>query len=185
MPVFDNTSPAAAQIIAASQPLILANEQYLQQSANVDHNATMNTATAQDGYHKVTHFVQQGADPATIAAVGQLYTKAYGGHPHLFFESDVAGAIFQLTGSALAAANGWVNIGGIYLQWGTFTVPGGGTAAVTFPMAFPTNCYSVSCQQKTGAATGDNSRITAGPTVAGFSLLDKAGNVQFYIAIGN
>jgi hypothetical protein len=49
-----------------------------------------------------------------------------------------------LAGGALSGGAGYAHIaGGNLMQWGTATTSGSGTAAVTFPIAFPAACQSV------------------------------------------
>jgi len=59
----------------------------------VDHSLA---GDASDGMHTHITFVQQGADPATVALTGYLYTKNVAGATEVFYK-DAAGNIQQLT----------------------------------------------------------------------------------------
>jgi hypothetical protein len=198
MPTFTNASPAAAEVLANSQPLMLANNQYLQTSIGVDHNFTANTATAQDGYHKVIHFVRQAGNPAPIANVGQLFTKVGTSNTQLFYE-DAAGVVTQLTTSVtpVAAANGYTFLpGGLILQWGTVTplIAGGTPTAVLFNAAninFPNTCFNVQLTLHPTSAGGTTNAQTI--SVVSFSTAQfvynysggSAYNRLYWVAIGN
>ncbi len=101
MPVLTSTSPAASEVLSDSQPLMQQNTAYFEQSLLVDHNILGNTATAQDGYHKIIHFVNNVAGYNTkVSGVGQIYTATVGGDQQLFFintNGTDTGVGFQLT----------------------------------------------------------------------------------------
>lgn len=100
-------------------------------------------------------------------------------------------------GAISLGANGYIKfptlMGGLIIQWGSVTLTTvGATLNVTFPFAFPTNCYLVvnSGNGKTGA-TGrqDYCATTNGWTLNGFSISQNntftAPAYQSWIAIGN
>ena len=195
MPTFTNASPAANEVLATSQPLLLGNNQYLQTSIGVDHNFTANTATAQDGYHKIIHFQRQAGNPAPIANVGQLFTKVGTASTQLFYE-DAAGNITQLTTNVtpLRAASGYTFLpGSILMQWATVAVntngSGNATTTINFPIAFSNVPYSVVTQSyATGGSPAVNSIfLTGAPLAANFTVRNtSSGSVTqiTYIAIG-
>lgn len=183
MPNYTNTEPAAGTIIALSQPKLLGNTQYLNQMLSTDHDFTTTGGVAPDGYHKLVHLEPQVVAGA-LANYGRLYAKTDGSGDQQLAYMDNNAVETMLTGTAVAAANGSITLAvGIIIKWGSFHMAGA-TANVVFPIAYPNNCWVVSCQQQTVNVTNENSAITA-KNVAGFSLHDKAGNDQFYIAIGN
>jgi hypothetical protein len=168
MTAYTSNTPNSGDIIANTQPLILANFQYLQTSGSVDHNFTANTSTSQDGYHKVVHFVNQGADPSAIAGTGQLYTKTISGDQVLFYESG-GGLVSQLTaknfgGTLGANPNGWTYFpGGLVLNYGRVTGfsgswPSSGTVNFSSPnVTFGTAPFNVltSFLGPTSSSSGD------------------------------
>ena len=185
--------PQASDIIAISQGDILGNFTYLQESVGKDHNMTDSSnpaLTNPDGYHTVIHHVTQVADPAVIAAVGQIYTKnvtvGITTDTQLFFESGL-GVISQLTGGNSSGMNGYIYLPGpVLVQWSLTTIPGT-TITPTFPIPFPTACFGV-------VATANNTAIlTPTPavgvynvTTTNFSMnLTFAGQKVFWIAFGN
>lgn len=163
---------------------------------SVDHNAP--NATNQ-GYHKVIHFSNQGGDPATIAGVGQVYTKtvtdAYGSGPQLFYRSG-GGGVSQLTGSS-ATANGYAWCGGILIQWGSKTLLANGSATtITFNTTancinFPNNIFNVQLTMSdTSNSPSENGVfVKAGTlTTSGFNVVNSSSsvvNVVYWMAIGN
>jgi hypothetical protein len=145
MTAYTSNTPNSGDIIANTQPLILANFQYLQTSGSVDHNFTANTSTAKDGYHKVIHFVDQGStNPGAISGVGQLFTKTVSGDQQLFYESG-GGVIGQISGPYSLAANGFTILqGGVLLNWGIKTVATSGTrTTVSFNRNYSATPYSI------------------------------------------
>lgn len=87
------------------------------------------------------------------------------------------------------AANGTITLpGGLILKWGDAgSLGSGGTAAVTFGTAFPTNLWSVVLGAVT---TGGNSGATMvqSPSTSGFTWFNPSGTTYshtYWIAIGN
>lgn len=81
MTIYTPAVPQANQQIAATQPIIEANFQYLPVMLGVDHSFTNNTSTAGDGFHKQITMANQadivalpaGADTATYSNGGNLF----------------------------------------------------------------------------------------------------------------
>lgn len=135
--------PQATQTIAFTQPLIQANFQYLQPTIGIDHNFSLNSATATNGYHKDIHIIPQ-ADPVAIAGISQLYAKTILGDTQLFHMTG-GGGKSQLTGYS-NLVNGFQHIGGVAIQWGIVPlVPSFSSADVNFPNTtlFTANAYVV------------------------------------------
>lgn len=96
-------------------------------------------------------------------------------------------ACFSQEYAAVHAGNGYQKLpSGLILQWGTYSVVTAGVAVpVTFPIAFPTGCYSVVvCQSSVSTAT-QSAWVSASPTTTGFSGSGTAaGGVAYWMAIG-
>ncbi len=136
MTVYTDNTPVGANPPRLDRPNLTANTHYLALNVGTDHNFTQNTANANDGYHKVIHFVTQGGNPGVVATAGQLYTKTQNAANELFYMNN-AGTVTQLTGAGSAAANGYTTLpGGILLQWGQFLATGPNPTA--FPRVFTT-----------------------------------------------
>lgn len=200
MTVYTNSTPGAAEVLANSQPLMLANFQYLQTSGGVDHNFTNNTATSQDGFHKVVHFVNQGGDPALVASTGEVYTKTANGDQQLFFQSG-GGVVTQLTGpnSAVINTNGHVWLPGpILVNWGQITSTAAAFTTLNFTdsannINFPNNCLAIFTQPfGSGTPPGSQATIEIRKSTIGstsFQWCFVTSSVQytgfFWVAIGN
>ena len=191
-----NTTPAPGDVIANSQSILLANSQYLQTSVGIDHNFTNNTATSQDGYHKVIHFVNQGADPAPATNAGELYTKTYAetGEQELFFQTP-SGVVSQLTGSD-QATNGYAWFGGLLVQWGQITSTSSSFTTLTFStanIAFPNNCFAIFTQpygsgtEPSSQATVEIRKSTISKTSFQWCYVTNSSQYTgfFWVAIGN
>ena len=77
---------------------------------------------------------------------GQAYTKA---------ESN---ALFQSKNTAAKAVNGWFKDAstGMITQWGRYNSKAAGYSNLSFPIAFPSACVSISCTvDRTGMGAGD------------------------------
>jgi hypothetical protein len=208
MTVFTNSIPASGHTLAFDQPLMLANNEYLQTSVGTDHNFTANTSTSQDGYHKVIHFVNQVSDPSPVTSTGQLYTKTVSSFNQLFYENP-QGNIIQLTNfSSNADANarfatntnyltsntgGWTFLpGGLVLQYGSFAASSSSTYNITFPIPFPSGNppFSVTISGTRASSSPGSSASwvsTSGLSSTGFTIFnDGAHNFGWYwLAIGN
>jgi tail fiber protein gp53 len=191
---------------AMDQPIMEANNNYLQLEIGKDHNFTTDSNNPQDGYHKTIHFVPLATyptPPAPIATIGQLYTgQATIGattDTALFFESG-NGFVTQLTGfipgqpSFSPTFDGYTTLpGGIILQWGRSpgnTLPS--TGMITFPVAFPNNVFIINPTLISKAAgTGETNTIsniggTTTLTTWNWNYTGTTSYVGFYwIAIGN
>lgn len=201
--------PNASDLLSDSQVDIKENFGYLATTLGQDHQIAFgDTDTASgEGYHKVIHYVKQGANPAAIASVLQMYSKDYtpnftGATPDTqLFTRTGAGGISQLTGND-ANTDGWCWLGGILLQWGRKTGLSGSwpTTAQTLTfkdrgpsnhgIPFPNNCFAVvtSFIGPTSSSTGDISinSISTLNFVWQFSGSSGASFNGFYwVAIGN
>jgi hypothetical protein len=156
---------------------------------HINNNGLPGTKPA--GYHNVTHWVPQGADPARVPNYGQLYSKTVSGDQQLFWETGVAGLVMQLTGpvAPVAAGNGTSFLpGGIIIKWGSVNNPK--VNPVVFAPAFPNNLFSVTLGPVRHDTTSQVLTIdTAGLSRMGFQFITGAssGNYPscFWIAIGN
>lgn len=193
------------------QPQMLINTVSIGNLIAVDH---VGFSTVNGGYHTVIH---QGnapgnTDPASITNIGQLYVKTVTLNSimdqQLFFESG-QGVVTQLT-SGIATSpgtNGYVFLpGGILLQWGFKNGPHGGahtftngdSGSITFPLAFPTNVFTINANLNFNSTTAgvpasssgevvsfDTSSITT--TGANFFIAGSGATYTrfFWIAIGN
>lgn len=144
MTAFTGGIPAAGHTLATDQPLILDNFTYLNATDAVDHNILNNTASAQNGYHKVIHYVNQGGDPGPLT-IGQLYTKTVGANQELFYRAGTSNIVTQLTSAVIPVigTTGTTTLpGGLIMKWGSTAAVTTGTT-IAFGTAFPTNIFVV------------------------------------------
>lgn len=90
-------------------------------------------------------------------------------------------------GTLSAAASGYQILpSGLIIQWGVGRTAGG-TAAITFPIAFPSACYATFPAWKLSGVSNTYSVFTSGaPTTTGFNVAASSGYAAdfFWFAIG-
>lgn len=147
------------------------------------------------GYHNVTHWVPQGADPVTVPGYGQGYSKTVSGDQQLFWKSG-NGVVQQITSSVapVIASPGYIVLpGGLIIQWGSISapIPSGGPVAgnqVTFPLTFPNTVFSITLGPVRASTTNEVLTINSvGITLAKFNVLTGSNNYSrvYWMAIGN
>jgi len=104
------------------------------------------------GYHKVIHFVTEGATPAAVAGSGELYTLTKDTTETLYFQEG-GGREIQITGPATTAGtHPYMTLpGGYILQGGADNVATGTTTTISFGITYGA-VYSVVL---TGVTAGD------------------------------
>lgn len=171
--------PGPNDLLSQSQGQIQTNFANILGWSGVDHVAYGATNA---GFHKQVTFpdVSVQAPPTDPEAI--LYTKNDGlSHPQLFFLNS------QNNGFYIPSANGsTVLMGGILMQWGSIVVPAGGSALVTFPVAFPAACFNV---QVTVRAIGAFAGGCGVPSLTGVTLFlvsnATPSQTLYWTAIGN
>lgn len=156
---------------------------------HINNNGLPGTQPA--GYHNVTHWVPQGADPGAMAGYGQLYSKTVSGDQQLFWETG-NGIVQQLTTNVtpIVGGNGTSFLpGGVIIKWGSVANPVTGTP-VAFTPNFPHNVFSITL----GPARPDTTSqmLTINNTsvgLGGFTLVTGSGFGDYkrcyWMAIGN
>ena len=154
MASYTQNTPLSTEFPATSQPLMLANNQYLFAFGDRDHEFTENSANGEDGTHKQVT-LSNHATPAFAGADSVLYANTANGESNLFFNN--AGIDGQLTsfktGVPTNAANGCSCLpGGLLIQWGVATGVWNNSNTVTFPIAFSAPAYCITANQQFGGA---------------------------------
>lgn len=178
----DTTIPAANNFPGDDQPKIQANFASINGYLSVDH---VNPGDTNNGFHKKVTFNAPIADPATpLDNSAYLYTKLINTVPQLVF-------LNKNGNTTSATANGSVTLfGGLILKWGVYV---GGSGTVTFPTAFPNNCFAVLMQPiGTNASIINDYVYVANVNPSGFTAtgtrrtqLQSNSVNAYYFAIGN
>lgn len=183
--------PLGPQKINASQPIINANFQQLNTQFSVNHVAL--TAGSQNGKHTFVSMREQGADPATAANEGAIYTKLVGADDELFYRYQSNGAVVQLTsGGGVSPTNpGYCPLpGGLVFQWGNNFRNATGTFVITFPYTFTTSVFVCTGSWFTNGVINSNGAggVSGPPGLASFTVDGPASNnlpgYFHWIAIG-
>ena len=173
MPAFTAGKPPANEVLAISQGFLKDNLDYLQQTGNVDHFYSTNTATTNNGFHSVVHMINN-ATPAPVSNVGALYsnsTSIVGTGQQLMYRGP-GGLITQLTSSANTSpgVNGSTSLtDGVFMIWGN-VITGATFGSVSFSPAF-TTVYAVQATLINNATPNGNGTISIdqSPNGSGFS----------------
>jgi hypothetical protein len=184
--------PQPTDLLSSSQGSILANFSQLNTQYGADHDGFNTGSGNGSGMHdQVTFLANQSAPSLTrnsVLGVSGVYCNAVGGVSCLFFQNSTQN--IQMTGTTVASGNGYTFLpGGIILKWGTASISSP-SSAITFPVAFPNNCFSM---QATVDRTGANVCVAvSNVTKTGFIAYGTVGSsgsgvsfTMYYIAIGN
>lgn len=189
MATFTPNTPQAGNFPANDQPLMNANNQYLQQFGQRDHQFTLiGGVNTQDGTHKQVTLTNEAA-PGFTGANSVLFANTDGTNSQLFFQNAAGTAQLTTnkTGVPTVAANGASFLpGGLLIQWGTDTK---NTAqSTTFPVAFGAAAYSVVFTPTAITALANGLPLVSAKSATTFTIGNTTGNVQSYtynwIAIG-
>lgn len=173
---------------SADQPNMKVNNDNIDQFVAVDHIGFNSGMGETSGRHKQVTF-----DVNNVAAVPPpkptLFTNLVNSLPQLFFYSgDAAHSSTQY----VSAANGSTfALGGIIIKWGNFGFSSGsGVQAVSFPVAFQNNFFSLSLLPNTTTPAAGVGSVSFGGTGSLSSFTAYRSNTSgvvtfFYIAIGN
>jgi hypothetical protein len=152
------------------------------------------------GYHTIIHQVPQ-TSVSTVSGYNQVFSGVPGtlivngtttaaipnnGDQQLYSLTGMGG-LSQLTGHS-AASSGYNWIGGILIQWG-LTSASNGTINVTFPVAFPTNCFNVQATVSRTFGTFTTNFSVTSVVRTGFSINNANSSTTslayYWFAIGN
>lgn len=163
---FNPSIPASTDLISQSQSQIQTNFSQSNTAFGIDHTAF--DVVSNQGKHKKSTYVEQGADPATAANELAIYSKDLGAVSTLYLRKESNGTVIQMSArDPVIAASGCSFLpGGILIQWGTYSLAAGTlTTPVAFAVTFPTAVYSLTI-------TGD---ITNNKSMPSYSTLTTSG----------
>ncbi len=144
-----NDVPTPSQRLSDSQPQIQTNFASLKTFIEINHVELADGTNP--GKHKFLQMPQQGSAPATSTTEMALYTKDVSGKPQMFIRRDTNGAEINFTSVTLGSSGTLTLPNGLIMKWGQTTgaaLPGNSWSLITFPVAFPTNCYSIQVSPK-------------------------------------
>ena len=183
--IYNSGVPNADNDPSVDQPDMLINAQSILGILGEDH-VTFNNAVG--GTHKQVRF-----SSSNVPSLPTLF-------PTLFVQTPVGGTkdeLFFFSGSAAQSANQYdistngsvVLLGGIIIKWGSVGLSPNGTV-VTFPVAFPNNCFNVQLTINDSTQKQAFLNVSA-KTTANFTIRTINSNGTptstgfFYLAIGN
>ncbi len=207
MPTYNPGIPTGTVPLNLDYQNIQNNFTQLNTLYNTDHVPLTDT-TALKGYHQTIHSVpfsttssnppnnQPVAKPTSVAGVSEIFTAiitdGINTASALYFQTDT-GLLMQLTRNfvPVAAATGKTFLpGGLILQWGTVAATNS-SPTVTFPLAFPANCFNVSItRMHSSSSPGSNSywlEFSSPLSKTSFKIINDDGHTWSYLwtAIGN
>lgn len=189
MATFTVNTPQAANFPANDQPLMNANNGYLQQFGQRDHQFTLTGAVNNtDGTHKQLTLTNEGA-PGFTGASSVVFANTDGTNSQLFFQnaSGTAQITAQKTGVPAAAASSGVNAGvsylpgGLLFQWGVGV--SNGSKQVSFNVNFNTATYNPLVTFCVAGTVGGAVPLFVSSTTNLFTI-SQAGIGVFWMAIG-
>lgn len=205
------STSAIATVTAQGRTFLAAADQAAQRTAiGMTANGSSLVSAANYAAMRALLDVEPGTDflsPAAVAAgyqpldsdltaIAGLATTAFGRGTLTYADQASAFAGIAVAASSITA-NGYLKLAnGLMLQWGTATGGSGeSTGTITFPTAFPTECFVVIPVARIASANTDADgwlQIVGTPTTTGATYMrqysdagDGATITPFYIALGN
>ena len=172
--------PAADNDPSVDQPNMVTNTNSIPGLIAIDH-VSFNASNG--GTHLQVTFSSDNV-PTLPATPPVLFTNTVNGLPELFFYSG--DATHSSNQYVQAAQGSTMLLGGIILKWGTSAGLVADNTTITFPVAFPNNCYNVQLSINDSTAKQTYLNVSAKSTT-GFTIR-AAGSVPvafYYSAIGN
>jgi len=163
------------------QPKMKVNTNAIDSWTAVDH---VRFSASPAGTHKQVTFSSNNVPtPPVVPPI--LFTNTVAGLPQLFFYSgDATHSSNQYNATTQGTT---FTLGGIIIKWG-FLGPIGDHATISFPVAFPNNCYTVvATPVKSGSFGSLIFTLQTTPTISGFQVRTNGVTLDAvsYVAIGN
>ena len=196
--------PLSGQSLGGTRNPINTNFQVINTAFGVNHIALTDIGA---GKHLFLQMPQQLTAPSTASNEGGVYTKVSTNpaETDLFYRGQSSGFEYQLTKvisastatfgtyTTYVASNdgGWTFLaGGLLLQYGKRSVNSGGSFAVTFPVAFSSNPFSITLAGTRGTTNSSSVFVVQGSeSTTGFSIFNTSGAAGgivncYWMAIG-
>ena len=181
--------PQSTDIPSQSQSQILTNFSQANTIFGIDHVAFNDATAANRGKHDQSTYIEQGADPATLANEIAIYAKDVSGASRLFQRLESSGTVLPFTPvivtSVVLAQNQYsFSFGSIIIKWGTASA--GDNATVTFTTSFNVApSVFVTINQNISTSTARFLYVSGSPGVASFSSKANDTYTFSYLAIGS
>lgn len=142
--MYDSTKPNSGITFSAGRVVVQNNFAGIESYISRDH-VSYDANSADSGKHKAIRLTEQTAPTTLVNELG-LYAKDTGSEPDLYIRRESSGTEIRLTtGEVQAGTDGYSFLpGGLIIQWGRLNNVSKGGTALTFPKAFPNNCYNIS-----------------------------------------
>jgi len=166
---------------SADVPIMQTNAAAISNLIVIDH---VGFGRSQSGQHQQVTFAANNV-PGSLpsGAQGILYTNLVSSVAQLFFYNGTTTSQLTTNITPIASSNGASYLpGGVIIQWGSGTASAG-SRAITFPITFPSNLWSLTVSPNGNSAVGI---AWDSQSVNGFTAHTQNSNTFFnWIAIGN
>lgn len=192
---FNPNIPQATDLISQSQGQLLTNFSQANIAFGVDHTAF--DVAANQGKHKKSTYLEQAADPVTLANEIDIYSKDVAGVTTMFLRKETAGTVIATSGQdPIRASTGSTFVPGdatraLIFKWGDCgtVLPAGSPVAFTTGGGsnFPNACFQVFVTV-TQAGSNSTRTVTVDATTfapTGFTAYSSNNVNARYFAIGN
>ena len=198
MPSFNFTRsiPNPPNNPSADVPNMQTNNNSLADIINVDHFSFNQSPSGKDGTHRQVTLTNEAA-PGVGAGNGVLYSflsaSPIGDNQSWPAWQNATSALAFMSRAPSPIANGYASLpANILLQWGSAAVNSSGTlTTISFPLTFPTNCFSVTfaCVQSTAVVNPSaNNVYLTNIALNQFTVSNSSSGTLvkiFWMAVGN
>jgi len=151
--------PASGNNPSTDQPNMSTNTNAVNTILGVDHFAFNNNS---GGTHQQVTLTNEAAPGIPAGTSGVFYANLATSQSWPFWQNALGS--FQMLGPQSLGTGGYVNVGGLFIQWGVQAGTHGGknlfnsgdTGTISFPFAFPSACFGIQANMLWNSATVSN-----------------------------
>ena len=143
MPVigYNLNIPFATNNPSTDQPNMLTNTNAINTLIDKDH---FTFSSSKAGRHKQVSLTNENAPGLLDGSTGVLYANASPGTSQPFWQNALGSFQIATMGASSLVTPGYINIGGILIQWGKNALSSSGTVTtITYPIPFPTAVFTI------------------------------------------